>query len=440
MNTDNSLHRFRLCLCALVLALAGCNDHELPDVPSPNTEPAGLRFAVTPMGATTRVSYDGVESMFEDNDNVGCIITVNGQYAANSKWHYCASTGMLIFDGIWVNNNNTFSFANHDNNDLLARASTSYEAGTDGFLTLKQNGTYNFYFYYPYLTGEMIRADVTTVLNAYKADNSLVFYQELQLPNIATNSNLSFKNQYGNNVPLDTSNIIDFIIASYPTGEVRESAGAADWQNPASYAWTAYPCFVNHTQTSKAQINNSDFLWVSREDIASASSQRVNLQFKKKMATIEVDSDIQLNDIYFAANKANTLLRGNIINLATGTLTAYDDPDPNYEPSVQKKNKYFKTDEHIIPCYRNQNIDEGINYYRIVLPYQPTFACNLCFTLEGKSYTIDLSTNIPSLEEGHLYTIHINQAGETTFDIVDWENDKFEILDPDTDLEDVPNP
>ena len=206
------------------------------------------------------------------------------------------------------------------------------------------------------------------------------------------------------------------------------------------YLWTAYPSFVNHTQTSKAQINNSDFLWVSREGITSTSSQRVNLIFEKKMATIEVDSDIQLNDIYFAANKANALLRGNIINLATGTLTAYDDPNPNYEPSVQKKNKYFKTDEHIIPCYRNQNIDEGINNYRIVLPYQTTFACNLCFTLEGKPYTIDLSTNIPSLEEGHLYTIHINQAGETTFDIVDWENDRFEILDPDTDLEDVPNP
>ena len=269
MNTDKSLRRFRLCLCALVLTLAGCTDHELPDVPSPSTEPAGLRFAVTPMGATTRVSYDGVGSMFEGNDNVGCIITVNGQYAANSKWHYCASTGMLIFDGIWVNNNNTFSFANHDNNDLLARASTGNEAGTDGFLTLKQNGAYNFYFYYPYLTGEMIRTDVTTVLNAYNANNSLVFYRELQLPNIATNSNLSFKNQYGNNVSLQTSNIIDFIIASYPTGEVRESAGAADWQNPASYAWTAYPCFVNHTQTSKAQINNSDFLWVSREGITS---------------------------------------------------------------------------------------------------------------------------------------------------------------------------
>ena len=429
MNTDKSLHRFRLCLCALVLALAGCNDHELPDVPSPSTEPAGLRFAVTPMGATTRVSYDGVGSMFEDNDNVGCIITVNGQYAANSKWHYCASTGMLIFDGIWVNNNNTFSFANHDNNDLLARASTSYEAGTDGFLTLKQNGTYNFYFYYPYLTGEMIRADVTTVLNAYKADNSLVFYQELQLPNIATNSNLSFKNQYGNNIQLDTSNIIEFIIASYPTGEVRESAGAADWQNPASYAWTAYPCFVNHTQTSKAQINNSDFLWVSREGITSTSSQRVNLVFEKKTAIIEIDSDIALTDVYLQSQ--GELRRGKQINLQTGELTEYA-YSPEYNASVQQKNIYFTNTEELLP-YDNSNGNK--TNYRLVLPAQDAFPCTLHFTLDNVARKIDLSTNISQLKEGTLCIIHINRAGETTFEIVDWEYGDFELINPDNDFE-----
>ena len=280
----------------------------------------------------------------------------------------------------------------------------------------------------------MIRADVTTVFNAYNADNSLVFYQELQLPNIATNSNLIFKNQYGNNVSLGTSNIIEFIIASYPTGEVRESAGAADWQNPASYAWTAYPCFVNHTQTSKAQINNSDFLWVSREGITSASSQRVNLQFQKKTATIEVDSDVPLSNIYFQAQGEQQLFRGRQINLQTGMFTDYTS-----DWQVQNSNFQFKQSEQLLP-YDNSPAESPSTNYRIVLPYQTTFACNLCFTLEGKPYTIDLSTNIPSLEEGHLYTIHINQAGETTFDIVDWENDKFEILDPDTDLEDVPNP
>lgn len=429
MNTDKSLRRFRLCLCALVLTLAGCTDHELPDAPSLSTEPAGLRFAVTPMSAMTRVSYDGVGSMFEDNDNVGCIITVNDQYAANSKWHYYASTGMLIFDGIWVNNNNTFSFVNHDNNDLLARASTGNEADTDGFLTLKQNGTYNFYFYYPYLTGEMIRTDVTTVLNTYNANNSLVFYRELQLPNIATNSNLSFKNQYGNNVSLQTSNIIDFIIASYPTGEVRESAGAADWQNPASYAWIAYPCFVNHTQTSKAQINNSDFLWVSREGITSASSQRVNLVFEKKTATIEIDSDIALTDVYLQSQ--GELRRGKQINLQTGELTDYA-YSTEYNASMQQKNIYFTNTEELLP-YDNSNGNK--TNYRLVLPAQDAFPCTLHFTLDNVAREIDLSTNISQLEEGTLYIIHINRAGETTFEIVDWKYGDFELVDPDNDFE-----
>lgn len=433
MNTDKSLHRFRLCLCALVLALAGCTDHELPDAPSPSTEPAGLRFTVTPMGATTRVSYDGVGSMFEEGETIGCIIATRDAnaadgtaytYAANSRWTY--KGGYLVLDAVFTCSwswNNGGQWEETSNTTLIKETNPDAD---DGFLTIEDaTKHYAFYFYYPYIGISTLSDDYNQAVSSYQENASVPFYQLPQYPNCDVT-----------NITAPTGDA-----TSYKDNYLMSAAGSTEDSNGMRmYLWTAYPSFVNHTQTSKAQINNSDFLWVSREDITSASSQRVNLQFQKKMATIEVDSDIQLNDIYFAANKANTLLRGNIINLATGTLTAYDDPDPNYEPSVQKKNKYFKTDEHIIPCYRNQNIDEGINYYRIVLPYQPTFACNLCFTLEGKPYTIDLSTNIPSLEEGHLYTIHINQAGETTFDIVDWENDRFEILDPDTDLEDVPNP
>ena len=433
MNTDNSLHRFRLCLCALVLALAGCNDHELLDAPSPSTEPAGLRFAVTPMGATTRVSYDGVRSMFDEGETIGCIIATRDanaadgtayDYAANSRWTY--RSGYLVLEKVYTNgswDNNSHTRGENELTNLIAETNPGDD---DGFLTIQdESKEYAFYFYYPYIDDTAIYQDAEEAAAQYTADNSTPFYRLISYPNCATTETAS---------TVSTDAIKQWLLMS------TVHSSEETWNGTGLYSWKTYPCFANHTQTSKAQMNHSDFLWVSREGITSASSQRVNLVFEKKMATIEVDSDIQLNDIYFAANKANTLLRGNIINLATGTLTAYDDPNPYYETSVQKKNKYFKTDEHIIPCYRNQNIDEGINYYRLVLPYQTTFACNLCFTLEGKSYTIDLSTNIPSLEEDHLYTIHINQAGETTFDIVDWENDRFEILDPDTDLEDVPNP
>lgn len=427
MNTDNSLHRFRLCLCALVLALAGCNDHELPDVPSPSTEPAGLRFAVTPMGATTRVSYDGVESMFDEGETIGCIIATRDAnaadgtaytYAANSRWTY--KGGYLVLDAVFTCNwewNN--GWMEKPNTNLITETKPDAD---DGFLTIEDaTKHYAFYFYYPYIGISTLSNDYNQAVSSYQENASVPFYQLPQYPNC--------------DVTTTTAPTGD--ATSYKDNYLMSAAGRNEDSNGMRmYLWTAYPSFVNHTQTSKAQINNSDFLWVSREDITSTSSQRVNLQFQKKTATIEVDSDAPLSNIYFQAQGEEQLFRGRQINLQTGGFT-------NYEfvawGTPQQKNLYITSTEQLLP-YDNSPAESPGTNYRIVLPYQPTFACNLCFTLEGKSYTIDLSTNIPSLEKGHLYTIHINQAGETTFDIVDWENDRFEILDPDTDLEDVPNP
>ena len=427
MNTDNSLHRFRLCLCALVLALAGCNDHELPDVPSPSTEPAGLRFAVTPMGATTRVSYDGVESMFDEGETIGCIIATRDAnaadgtaytYAANSRWTY--KGGYLVLDAVFTCNwewNN--GWMEKPNTNLITETNPDAD---DGFLTIEDaTKHYAFYFYYPYIGISTLSNDYNQAVSSYQENASVPFYQLPQYPNC--------------DVTTTTAPTGD--ATSYKDNYLMSAAGRNEDSNGMRmYLWTAYPSFVNHTQTSKAQINNSDFLWVSREDITSTSSQRVNLQFQKKTATIEVDSDAPLSNIYFQAQGEEQLFRGRQINLQTGGFT-------NYEfvawGTPQQKNLYITSTEQLLP-YDNSPAESPGTNYRIVLPYQPTFACNLCFTLEGKSYTIDLSTNIPSLEKGHLYTIHINQAGETTFDIVDWENDRFEILDPDTDLEDVPNP
>lgn len=430
MNTDNSLHRFRLCLCALVLALAGCTDHELPDVPSPSTEPAGLRFAVTPMGATTRVSYNGVGSMFEEGETIGCIIATRDAnaadgtpytYAANSRWTY--KGGYLVLDAVFTCKwywNNGGQWEEISNTTLIKETNPDAD---DGFLTIEDaTKHYAFYFYYPYIGISTLSNDYNQAVSAYQEDASVPFYQLLQYPNC--------------DVTTTTAPTGD--ATSYKDNYLMSAAGRDEDSNGMRmYSWTTYPCFVNHTQTNKAQMNHSDFLWVSREGITSASSQRVNLQFQKKTATIEVDSDAPLSNIYFQAQGEQQLFRGRQINLQTGGFTNY-----KFLPwgTPQQKNLYITSTEQLLP-YDNSPAESPGTNYRIVLPYQPTFACNLCFTLkEGNSYTIDLSTNIPSLEKGHLYTIHINQAGETTFDIVDWENDKFEILDPDTDLEDVPNP
>ena len=416
----NRLRYICLCLWAVWL-LPSCTDHDGSVVS--NEETGLLRFSVSPVQADSRVSYQNTRSIFDDNDAIGCIITVNGEYAANSQWHYNASTGMLIFDGIWINNNNTFSFVDYSDNDLLVRANTGDEGNTDGFLTLKKEGTYNFYFYYPYITCEMIRDDVSTTLGSY--DDSQIFYRNLQLPNVAMNSSLTFQDQWGSEKQLTDNNILEYAIASYPVGEARATGSEANWQNPATYAWTNYPCFVNHTQTSKQQINNSDFLWVKQEGLNQSANQSINLTFLKKTATIEIDSDIQLSNVYLQANADQSLRRGKSINLQTGKLEDY--PYSSWNASIQQENVYFIETEQLLPY---DNLSNAGTNFRVIFPAQDAFPCSLHFTLNNVPREVDLSTNISSLKEGFLYIIHINQVGETTLEIVDWENEHFEILHP----------
>lgn len=411
MNTNpttiRTLLRLAICQCAILLSLAACTGHDLPVVPSPGQ---GLRFAV-PETAATRVTYNGLNTYFENNDTVGCIITIDGNYAANSAWHYCAETGMLIFDYIWGNKNNAWSRIRHDdpNNTILAHSGDNPE---DGFIELlkQTNSTYNFYFYYPYVASDLLKEDLDAASNDYT---------KLAFPNICSINNA---------IPSDP------YTQCFLTGEARETgAGGESWSYTfTNYTWTAYPCFVNHTQQTSAQINNSDFLWQCREGITSTSNQTINLRFQKKMANIEVDSDTRLTDVYFQATSDNALRRGKEINLSTGKITNYTKPANPWEGTLQEKNCYFTTTESILP-YDNSN-DAGTNY-RLALPAQESFPCALHFTLNETPCKIDLSTQITRLDESTLYIIHITRKGETTLEIVDWENDHYEILDPDTDFQ-----
>lgn len=414
MNTKHLTTCITSCLLGL-LCLAGCTEQELPAAP-PAGQGQGLCFAVRQ--ADTKMSYNNVRSDFEDNEAVGCIITVGDKYAVNSKWHYCRETGMLIFDFYWGNKavdwQTVWSQIDSDDtdNDLINRSGSNPES--DGYISLEREGIYNFYFYYPYVASDLLREEITNASNSYKA---------LTYPNILTT---------------DFTSSTDVYTQCYVTGEVMESGqtGASWSQTFTTYTWTNYPCFVNHTQTSKTQINNSDFLWVSRTGITSASNQTINLVFQKKMATIEVVSDVQLTDVYFQAQSAGNLRRGKEINLSNGMLSDYT-YSTAWDATLFQENCCFTTDEQILPYNNSAGAGADGTNYRLVLPAQDAFLCDLHFTLNGTAHTIDLSANIGSLAEGTLYIIHINREGETTLEIVDWENEHYEILDPSTDAETV---
>ena len=392
---------------------------------TPGGESAGLRFAVAPMGAATKVSYEGVTSQFDEGETIGCIIATKDltadentpyAYAANSRWTYTG--GYLVLEevytwGSW--DNNTHSRAKTVQTGLISATNPD---SNDAFLTIQDaNKRYAFYFYYPYIDESILYQDFTDATAQYGNDSSTPFFRLIEYPNCNTSTTIPTEDA---NTAINKCMLMSAVDATenYYDGLRR-------------YSWQTYPCFVNHTQSTKAQTNHSDFLWVKHEGITQASSQRVNLVFEKKTATIEVESDTPLSSIYFQPQGAQQMYRGRQINLQTGRLT-------NYSTSwqLQQTNFYFTESERLLP-YDNSN--GAKTNFRLSLPYQEEFLCNLCFTLnngtEDKAYTIDLSNNIPSLQEGYLYIIHISQSGETTFDIVDWEDGNLEILDPDTDLE-----
>lgn len=456
MNTDKSLRRFRLCLCALVLALAGCNGQEWEEMNAPEDKTAAFSFSVQDI--QTRVNYDFEHSFFDEEDLVGCVIAeVNADgtytYLRNSAWKY--QNGMLVFKYYWgwkmgTDQRNQSSVfwdkiypadtevqGQYDQTEVTYKiiAPDTDKVGeylTSPYLTANPDKELKFFFYYPYVDNELLAKNYASIISSSESEK----YKLIAYPNCATTT-----------TPLPSTSTDGGWNSITLTGEVH-TEDQNTWGQLNKYGWQAYPCFVNHTQgdinaagqANDQRLQNSDFLWTASPDINVNSQSRVSLLFQKKTATILVYSETQLDDIYFKANEANTLLRGNIINLARGTLTAYDDPNQYYESSVQKKNKYFKADERIIPRYRGQDVAEGSNYYfyRLVLPAQEECSFKMHFEIAegGINQDIDLSADdhLSTLKEGYLYSIRISKDGKTVIRINDW------IDDGSSDLEEVTQP
>ena len=455
MNTDKSLRRFRLCLCALVLALAGCNGQEWEEMNAPEDKTAAFSFSVQDI--QTRVSYDFEHSFFDEGDLVGCVIAeVNADgtytYLRNSAWEY--QNGMLVFQYYWgwkmgtnqwggqevmyskIYPNDTEYQGQNDQtivNDKVIAPDTNKgeEYLTSPYLTANPDKELKFFFYYPYVDNELLAENYASIISSSESEK----YKLIAYPNCATTTTTlpSTSTDGGwNSITL--------------TGEVH-TEDQNTWGQLNKYGWQAYPCFVNHTQgdvnaagqTNDQRLQNSDFLWVASPNINTDSQSRISLLFKKKTATILVYSETKLDDIYFMANGEQTLIRGKQINLTTGDLNNYT-YSTNWSNFPQQANMYFKADERIIPRYRGQDVAEGSNYYfyRLVLPAQEECSFKMHFEIAegGINQDIDLSADdhLSALKEGYLYSIRISKDGKTVIRINDW------IDDGSSDLEEVTQP
>lgn len=432
MNTTKLLRLIFLCLCGTLFCLAACEDNALPaNSNGTDGEAADLRFRVADR-PDTRISYNGQSSTFNNDEAIGCIIATQSggsyTYTANSKWHY--TNGYLVLDEVFTWNygwDASASTSHYMKNSVANLIERETENSEDGYLNLIGTGTYAFYFYYPYIDSDLLTEDYQQAFDKFSEDSSIPFYQLPEYPNRDNSQDLKHETSQWDQTLTEWDRI-----KTTDYGNRYMLMGAADNTVQSNgiytYAWTAYPCFTNHTQRTQAQANNSDFLWVSVEGVSQAEHRTYNLWFNKKTATVAVDATEGIDNIYFTPQEENALVRGKQINLQDGLFTDYT-PLASWETSpIQRAYMYFSPSETLTP-YHNTG---GDGYHRITFVPQSSFRCNLHFTLNGTAHTIDLSTEIPSLQEGYLYIIHINPAGQTTLEIVDWEQEHFEILNPTT--------
>ena len=437
-----------------------CSD-ELAPASQTEPESASLCFAVK--GSQTRLGYDYETTTFNDGETVGCVIAEvdednNYTYLRNSAWTYRADDGMLIFQYYWGQvmidyggwsskglgkvYTETIEY-NSTNNDVIANKIIQLDPNkTDKsylyspYLEANQDKKLKFCFYYPYIDGDLLEDDVERVMTAYNNDKTIQFYQELYYPNIATNSGLTFKDPWGNNLQLPDKKS-DYLTTQLLIGTVIDDANNASNYNSIpgnKYGWHEYPCFVNHTQGAVTgstyndpRLHKSDFLWVASPEISASTQHTVNLTFLKKTATILVYSEVKLNDIYFTPSGEQTLLRGKQIDLLTGELSDYT---YNAAGSVQQKNMYFNPDEHIVPCYRGTDSEdvEQLHFYRLVLPAQADcrFKMHIDFTDNNTQVVRDINLSdddkLTELKEGYMYSIRISKSGKTVIRINDWKD------------------
>lgn len=429
----------------MLFFLGACSD-ELAPASQTGPESASLCFAVK--GSQTRLGYDYETTTFDDGETVGCVIAeVNSggtyTYLRNSAWTYRASDGMLIFQYYWgqvmIDYGGWSSTGlgkvytgtteyNSTNNDVIANKIIQLDPNkTDEsyfyspYLADNPDKKLKFCFYYPYIDRELQEAEYEEIIN-----NNNKEYTSLEYPNCATSATTlpNAINEYYNWSQITL------------TGEVVETSVVTDYNAFAKYGWRKYPCFVNHTQGAVTgstyndpRLHKSDFLWVASPEISASTQHTVNLTFLKKTATILVYSEVKLNDIYFTPSGEQTLLRGKQIDLLTGELSDYT---YNAAGSVQEKNMYFNSDEHIVPCYRGTDKEDGsteeLHFYRLVLPAQADcrFKMHIDFTDNNTRVVRDINLSdddkLTELKEGYMYSIRISKSGKTVIRINDWKD------------------
>lgn len=459
-----------ILLVVLFAPVVACSDDEAvvePNVPQPET---GLRFGIKQQ-LSSRVVNTGLSTEFADGDSIGCVIAFREKsgsftYQCTTSWLYCKQTGMLVLDHYYHNENNSCCW--HDPKptatDGIIRRHPNYPK-EDGYVELNtSNKEYCFFFFYPFIDSEDIE-------ESYKDVRTEGAYS-IKIPFCAFELEL--------NPDWDTwhqsQNRRKLIVTGMPDAEHTEGykKGASGFEHP-HFKWTEYPCFASVAQGSSAQLDNSNFMWtryiIDQKDGESPITKEndkthytVELEFRKKMAAIDlvIDEPVieaaikkDVSTLYYRnipeegeylynGTYQNYFIIGKRIDLSTGVLTDYPHyyRNYNYPAGVNETEYQSMFASHVSDVYEDRNnkatynrvrpCPMGNGVYRVILPPQESFKCELHFPdKNGNDQTINLYPKIPVLKENTLYTIRLQSVDEWEIIINDWQKGQGMLIEED---------
>jgi len=461
------------------LALSGCSDHELPEEPVVPSEPVkALRFTVSNMKVGSRVSQnpDNIyKYKFDEGDKIGCVIAQKMddgtfEYKANTVWKYRKDGYLILIEEATDNGrhayesdddlpvDNSLVDDSYDHNfEFIRRLSddTEHADADDRNLQLLQTADFNyaFFFYYPYISDKEI---------AYDYKNHLE-YNAIEIP--------FSKTMYPAFPRWDDYHNFENIQYIYPMAPAGKEQLAHNFSNKQweRHSWRNFAAFVGELQDNERKLSLSDFMWTryimdykenNKHINQETATYEVPLTFRKKFATIQVNSESPLSTVFFQGNECkfsaknqwyhqgNKYLEGGIrqgkcIDLQTGTMTDYTplcwDSSWDFNSAIYQFKSSFSNECAIygvlpsVACVNDRQfmpiVDNSGKTARIILPPQDNFEAKLHFKFTGKEteYVIDLGEKLRKLEENKLYTINLLPIG---WDIIirDWIEDKQGVL------------
>lgn len=405
-------------LLFVVITIFSCSDNDIATALTDEDTSTGVttsdigRIAITvDKSADTRLERDGVKTTFEEGDYVGCIILQGGSFYANSRWKVGTFNDVqrLTVDKFWI--------ASSDSTMLIETSAVQYTSGTkydssnpiitydsDGYTGTTSSTPVRLYFYYPYI-------DLTTAETNY-------------IPSVTDDNET-------------TTYLMGMATAESATTYNTELSSSTINDNIGKYAWTQYPVFINTnqsaetssttttdddgnetttTETTAYKQDYSDFLWAAYTDgITNTDAGTLALTFKKKTATIEVSSGVELSDVKIvpvmngmASGTTGNLIIGRYINLQTGGISSITSTSTNNE--TLSSNAALTSNTNTITPYSYES--ESVYMYRFLIPEQAANYSALQWTYtndDNESVTKELSLNqfADTLYAGSYYSANL---------------------------------